>query len=91
MEFVLIKQGSPEWEFMWEWLAKHPINEGLEEPSVALYENEAWMYMGSYNEGDEYIHTFRHRNHPLTKGLINKSLKGNKQITEDQIQKKVKI
>lgn len=68
MEFVLIKPESKEWTHMWEWIAKHPLNDGLEEPTVALNEQngEAWQYMGSFRsiKGD-VISEFRHRCHPI--------------------------
>jgi len=69
MEFVIIKQNTPEWEEMWNWLAKHPINEGLDEPSLATNDNESWQYMGSYRKDDKVISDFRHRNHPVTNNL----------------------
>lgn len=65
MEFVLIKENSNEWNEMWGWLASHPLNEGLEEPMVALNDGEAWQYMGSYRgNGNSVVHEFRHRFHP---------------------------
>lgn len=67
MEFVLIKRESAEWNHMWDWVAKHPLNEGMQEPTVALNElnGEAWQYMGSYRGKDgTMVHEFRHRSHP---------------------------
>jgi hypothetical protein len=66
MEMVLIKNGSSEWERMWQKLAEHPLNKGLEEPTVALNPDngEMWQYMGSYKQGPRTIHEFRHRSHP---------------------------
>lgn len=72
MEAILIKENSPEWEYMWEWLAAHPLNEGLEEPSVANNElnDEKWRYRLSYRqiEGDDIkvLHEFMHKSHPKT-------------------------
>jgi hypothetical protein len=68
MEYIIVKQESPEGEFMWNWLATHPLNEGLEEPMVALNEGEAWQYMGSFKHEDKVVHEFRHRNHPKVHG-----------------------
>lgn len=64
---LLIQQDSPEWEFMWNWLAIHPINENIAEPSVAVnsLNGEAWQYMGSYRQDTRVVHEFRHRSHPL--------------------------
>ena len=69
MELVLIKIGCPDWDIMWEWIAAHPINDGLEDRSTALYEGEAWQYTGSYKQGNKLISSFRHRNHPTTNSL----------------------
>ena len=90
MELILIKIGSPEWDFMWNWLEQHPINKGIEEPSTALNEGEAWQYMGSWQQGDRAIHSFRHRNHPLTNNIQNVSVEASKDLTQDQIEKTFK-
>ena len=67
MEMLIIKPESAEWNFMWEWLGAHPLNAGLEEPTVAFNPNvaESWQYMGSFRSQGRVIHTFRHRAHPL--------------------------
>lgn len=91
MELVLIKQDSPEWEYMWGWLASHPVNQGLDEPQVAENEGEAWQYMGSYKNKNAVIHEFRHRNHPVTGGLYKASVGASENFTEDQIEKSAKI
>jgi hypothetical protein len=90
MELILIKIGSPEWDFMWKWLEQHPINKGIEEPSTALNEGEAWQYMGSWQQGDRAIHSFRHRNHPVTKSIQNVSVHASELLTPDQIEKTLK-
>jgi hypothetical protein len=65
MEMVLIKKESKEWEWMWEQVAKHPLNEGLENPSVAYNDGKTWEYIGSYsNIVGLIIHEFRHKKHP---------------------------
>ncbi len=91
MELALIDPSSTEWEFMWNWLASHPINEGLENPSVALNEGQAWQYMGSYKQKERVIHTFRHRNHPVTKGIKNLSVSASKELTPEQISKTFRL
>lgn len=68
MEYIIIKQNSPEGEFMWNWLASHPLNEGLEQPMVAMNQGEAWQYMGSFKHADKVVSEFRHRNHPKING-----------------------
>jgi hypothetical protein len=45
MELAIIEIGSTEWNKMWDWLASHPINEGLTEPSVATNNGESWQYI----------------------------------------------
>jgi hypothetical protein len=64
MEMLIIKQNSQEWDWMWEYVAAHPINEDIQEPSVAINERESWQYMCSFKHMDKIIHTFRHRLHP---------------------------
>lgn len=91
MEFVIIEIGCPEWNYMWEWLEKHPLNEGLEEPSVALNEGEAWQYVGSYKMGDKVIHSLRHKNHPLTKKVEQISLYASDDFKMEYIKKFFKI
>lgn len=74
MELVLIEIDSAEWNYMWNWLASHPINEGIENPSLALNDGEAWQYMGSYKQGDRVLSQFRHRNHPKTNTVYSTSI-----------------
>lgn len=90
MELVLITPQSQAWEEMWQWLEAHPINEGLEQPSVALHEGEAWQYMGTYKNGDKAVSSFRHRNHPRTGAVYNVSY-SHDNLREDQITKKFKV
>lgn len=66
MEIILIKTDSAEWVRMWEWLGNHPLNAKLDEPTVALNNDEVWQYMGSYKQGPDVVHEFRHRYHPIT-------------------------
>ena len=90
MNLILIKANSPEWDFMWKWLEEHPISKDIIEPSVALNEGEAWQYMGSWQQGDRAIHSFRHRNHPVTKSIQTVSVQASKDLTQDQIEKTFK-
>jgi hypothetical protein len=64
MEFVILKRDSQEWINLWDRLSNHPINNGIEEPNVALNNGESWEYMGTYKNGDKLISEFRHRIHP---------------------------
>lgn len=67
MQMILIKPDSTEWNNMWQWVAEHPLNRGLEEPTVAFNElnGECWQYMGSFRSQDgRVVHEFRHRSHP---------------------------
>lgn len=91
MELILIEPNSPEWDFMWNWLASHPINAGLEDPSTAQFGEEAWQYMGTYKQDDRIIHTFRHRNHPVTQTIKNLSVSGSPEFTQEQIKKKFRL
>jgi len=91
MEFVLIKQDSPEWAFIWNWLEKHPINKGLEEPRVAENNGAEWEYIGSYKQDDRILHEFRHLCHPTTQGAIKTSVAASSNLTQEQIAKEFRI
>jgi hypothetical protein len=91
MDLVLIKLDSPEWNYMWKWLADHPINDGLDEPGIVDYKGEQWQYMGSLKQGDKIIHQFRHRNHPVTESVQNVSVVASAELTEEQIHRKDKL
>lgn len=59
--FIQIRDGSPEWEYMW---AQIPDRDYLS-PS-----GEGWQYMGTVLlETGQWVHQFRHRQHPIGKGL----------------------
>jgi hypothetical protein len=91
MKMVLIKIGSPEWEYMWNWLAEHPLNEGLKTPSIAMNEGEAWQYMGSFKQNDKIIHSFRHRCHPRHGQRVELHVEASDKITDEDIEKEVKM
>ena len=86
MELLLLKEGSPEMEWLWEWLTNHPINESvLDDPTTALNRGEAWQYLGSFRHKGEILHELRHRCHPLTNTLIELKVSASPAFTEDQI------
>jgi len=91
MELILLKIGSIEWEYAWNWLSSHPINEKLIEPSIATNEGESWAYMGSFREDKRIIHEFRHKCHPNTKGRLDLKVQGSDRFTDDQIEKKFRL
>lgn len=88
MELVLIIENTTEWDYMWNWLAQHPINDGIENPTLALHEGEVWQYMGSHKLDKKVIHTFRHRLHPVTNTTQNISVKASDTMDESMIMKK---
>jgi hypothetical protein len=78
MELILIKPESAEWEYIWNWLAAHPINEGLDDPSVALnpLNDEIWKYQGSFRGADgTAVHELLHRSHPKDNEFIELKVK----------------
>lgn len=91
MELILLKVGSIEWEYAWNWLANHPINEGLSNPSTATNNGESWTYMGSFKEGKRIIHEFRHRSHPKTNERLDLKVQASEGVTEEQIEKKFRL
>ena len=60
-----VEPDSTEWDYMWEELAKEPINSICVDSSVCLNNNEVYEYMGTFYDG-EILHNFRHRCHPAT-------------------------
>jgi hypothetical protein len=91
MELILIEPQSPEWNFMWNWLAKHPLNKDIPEPTVALNGEESWQYMGSFKQGDRVIHELRHRNHPTTNSIQSLKLEASPDFTKEQINKSFRL
>jgi hypothetical protein len=91
MELVFVKQDSAEWNYIWDFVANHPINEGIEEPQTAWNNGEAWQYMGSFKQSDKLIHEFRHRQHPKTNDVYRINFNGSELFTDDQIDKTTKI
>lgn len=91
MDIVFLKKDSAEWSTMWDFLVKHPINEGLQYPNIAYNEGEQWQYMGSYKQGDKVIHDFRHRNHPKTQNVYKVTFVASDEFTDDQIDKTIKV
>jgi hypothetical protein len=94
MEMILIKPDSTEWNNMWQWVAEHPLNQGIEEPTVAFNElnGEQWQYMGSFRSQDgRVVHSFRHRSHPLDNELKTLSMNATETLTEADIEKVIPI
>ena len=91
MELILIEPNSLEWDFMWGWLETHPMNEGIENPSIALHEGQAWQYMGSFRQDNRVLHTFRHRIHPSTNRVERLTLQASDKLTPEQITKSFKL
>jgi hypothetical protein len=91
MEMVLIKQDSQEWERMWEMVSNHPINEGIEHPSIAMNNGEGWQYMGSFKQSNRIIHEFRHRFHPKFQRREYLKFSASDNITDDDIEKTLSV
>ena len=85
MKFILLKIDSPEWNYIWSWLEAHPINAGLEDPKEALYNGQAWEYLGSFIQGPRCVHTFRHLLHPKTNKIEELSLSASSTFNSDDI------
>lgn len=91
MEMIILKQNCPEWEYAWEWLANHPLNKDLENPSVAFNNGEGWQYMGSYRQNGQVIHEFRHRSHPVTDDVQFLKVNASESMNAEDIEKTVPI
>lgn len=90
MDIIFFKRDTAEWDFIWQWLEDHPINEGLEDPKSAINDGEAWQYMGTFRHDDSVVSEFRHRKHPATNSLYVASV-SLINYNEDSIEKIVKI
>jgi nuclear transport factor 2 (NTF2) superfamily protein len=90
MEFVLIKINSPLWNELWDELESHPVNQGIDNPSLAEYENNVWEYRGSFKQGNTIISDFLHRKHPRTEEQYVLTLKRELNNLDD-IEKSIKI
>ncbi len=55
-----------EYDYMWDKLAKHPLNRDDEIPHMCENGGETWQYMGTYETDLKISHQFRHRRHPKT-------------------------
>ena len=91
MQLVLVKIDSPEWNYIWDWLSKHPINKDLENPLEAENNGQVWQYTGTYKEANKAIHSLRHRYHPITNKQENLSLISSSTFNSDDIEKSIKI
>lgn len=93
MEMLLIKEDSNEWQYIWNWLAEHPLNDGLDNPSEAENElnGEKWQYVGSFREDMRIVHTLRHRSHPKDNDRYMLNLSASDEITGEDILKEFKI
>jgi hypothetical protein len=65
MEYIVLKQESPSWEWCWNWLNDNPINAGITDPSIALNDGNAWEYMGTVRNKGIAISSFKHNSHPF--------------------------
>lgn len=88
---ILLKEGSPEWEYAWNWVSSHPINNGLENPDIAMHNNEAWQYIGSYRHDMQVVHCYRHRNHPVTGDVKFLNVHASSNMNAEDIEKIIHI
>ncbi len=91
MDLVLVEIGSPEWDFIWQYVDSHPINEGVENASLVLTDGIGWEYLGTLMQNDKAIHRIRHKLHPKTGGVYNLTFNASDTFTKEQIAKKFKL
>lgn len=90
MEFAIIKINSNLWNSLWDELEQHPINENIENPSLACNDGFCWEYVGSYLHKNRLISEFLHKYHPATNNWYKMSLVRNLTDLND-IEKTIKI
>lgn len=91
MELVLVKIDSPEWEYIWDYIKNHPINQGIEEPTTALNNGYGWEYMGTFMQEGKALHQLRHFCHPNGNYTRTISLQASSSFTSEQVLKKFKL
>ena len=91
MELVLLKSDSATYLKAWKFVEEHPMNSGLDNPTVAMNESEAWNYIGSFLQGNKLISEFRHRNHPITNTIVKLSVLADNDFDESEILKRFKL
>ncbi len=91
MKLILVKQGSTELKYIWDWISSHPINEGIENPSLAFNNGIVWEYMGTFEDKGKYLHQVRHKSHPITQSVISYSFNSSDTFTSEQIEKSFKL
>ena len=80
-ELLIVLPDSGEAQIMWDRLAMHRLNVGLENPYSAEYFGEVWQYMESVKSLFGYKHLFRHRLHPRTKSRVCLSIRASIGLT----------
>jgi hypothetical protein len=69
---TIVKRETTEFGRMWDALAEMPVNAGLPCPCEAedARTGERWQYMATVNIAGQWLHQFRHRQHPRTQARI---------------------
>lgn len=91
MEIVLIKTDSKEYEYLWDFIENHPLNKGIENPKVALNQDEHWRYIGTITDGKRYIHTVQHTCHPYDNQFKEVSIDASKDFDVSDITERFKL
>lgn len=91
MEMLIVKENSPEYDYMWGWLANHPLNKELEDPMVAYHDGGTWQYMGSFKQGTKAVHEFRHRCHPTTLNRVDLKVSASSWFNDEDIEKRYTV
>ena len=91
MDIVIVERETPEWQFIWDYIAKHPINEGIIAPELSTNNGQTWEYMGSYRQGNKVIHSMRHRSHPRDNQRKDITFHASEKFTNEQISKVIKV
>ena len=72
-EWAIMARDGEEWRRAWEALARAPVNrfiKGDKHAAPCPTSGEAWQYMGTSRQHGEWVHDFRHRNHPSCGGRV---------------------
>ena len=93
IDLVLLKVGSPEFQWMWNEVANHPVNEGIEFPTISFNPeiDACWIYKYSIRRDNEVLHELIHMRHPITEDKYNLIINASPHFNEGDIEKVISV
>ena len=79
-----MKKVQSEYDYMWDQLAKLPMNKNNEVPQMCENNGEVWQFMGTHYENKKLVHQFRHRCHPKDSKRIYINIPAHRELKESE-------